>query len=252
MSIVGSGFAYADIDSIPEELIKVEFEKDKKTGETIGFKKPSKKKWTVEHNGTTFEVASKVQTALKQIWFDWYETYDEEDDEDFDGGESAAKYYDPSMLLNMCKDYNIPPEGYIHDGTGMRITNPTSALFMTSAGFIGKEKIDIESLDNATVDKRIRVFIHILMRCCDEDIAKELVARATKKKNGTLHKGRLLRIAHMDLTDDYGNIYVVVAKNDSDTKISIEVRAAELNSEWYYDSDLFTTTELFFPESVEL
>lgn len=244
-------FSYSDIDNIPEELIKVEYEKDKKTGDTIGFKKPAKKKWAVEQNGTTFEVASKVQTALKQIWFDWYETYDEEDDEDFDDQESAAKYYDPSMLLNMCKDYNIPPEGYIHDGTGMRITNPTSALFMTSAGFIGKERIDIESLDDATADKRMRVFIHILMRCCDEDVAKELVARAIKKKNGTLHKGRLQRIAHMDLTDDYGNIYVVVAKNDSDTKISIEVRAMDLNSEWYYDSDLFTSTDLFFPEFVE-
>lgn len=239
-------FRYSDIDNIPEELIKVEFEKDKKTGDTVGFKKPAKKKCAVEHNGTSFEVASKVQTALKQIWFDRYESYDEEDDEDFDDEVYAAKYYDPSMLLNMCKDYNIPPEGYIHDGTGMRITNPTSALFMTSAGFIGKEKIDIESLDDATVDKRIRVFVHILMRCCDEDIAKELVARATKKKNGTLHKGRLLRIAHMDLTDENGDIYLVVAKNDSDTKISVEVRTVELNSEWYYEPDLFTSTELFF------
>lgn len=246
MSIIGSGFAYTDIDNIPEELIKVEFEKDKKTGEAIGFKKPSKKKWVVEHNGAKFEVASKVQTVLKQIWFDRYETYDEEDDEDFGEEAFTAKYYDPSMLLSMCKEYNIPAEGYIHDGTGMRITNPTSALFMTSAGFIGKERIDIESLDDATVDKRIRVFVHILMRCCDEDIANELVARAIKKKNGTLHKGRLLRIAHMDLTDEDGNVYVVVAKNDSDTKLSIEVRGADLNSEWYYEPDLFTTTDLFF------
>ena len=240
------GNSYADIDSIPEERIKVEFEKDKKTGDTVGFKKPAKKKWAVEHNGTNFEVALKVQTALKQIWFDRYESYDEEDDEDFDDEVYAAKYYDPSMLLNMCKDYNIPPEGYIHDGTGMRITNPTSALFMTSAGFIGPEKIDIESLDDATVDKRTRIFVHILMRCCDEDVVKELVARATKKKNGTLHKGRLLRIAHMDLTNENGDIYLVVAKNDSDTKISVEVRTVELNSEWYYEPDLFTSTELFF------
>ena len=239
-------FRYSDIGNIPEELIKVEFEKDKKTGDTVGFKKPAKKKWAVEHNGTNFEVALKVQTALKQIWFDRYESYDEEGDEDFDDEVYAAKYYDPSMLLNMCKEYNIPPEGYIHDGTGMRITNPTSALFMTSAGFIGPEKIDIESLDDATVDKRTRIFVHILMRCCDEDVVKELVARATKKKNGTLHKGRLLRIAHMDLTNENGDIYLVVAKNDSDTKISVEVRTVELNSEWYYEPDLFTSTELFF------
>ena len=72
------------------------------------------------------------------------------------------------------------------------------------------------------------------------------IARATKKKNGTLHKGRLLRIAHMDLTNENGDIYLVVAKNDSDTKISVEVRTVELNSEWYYEPDLFTSTELFF------
>ena len=57
---------------------------------------------------------------------------------------------------------------------------------------------------------------------------------------------RLLRIAHMDLTNENGDIYLVVAKNDSDTKISVEVRTVELNSEWYYEPDLFTSTELFF------
>lgn len=251
MSIIGSGFAYADIDSIPEELIKVEYEIDKKTGETIGFKKPKKKKWVVESEGKTFEVVSKVQKALNEIWSVRYEQLDDEDDEDFAGEDFALKLYDPSTLFDMCKDYNIPTEGYIHDGTGMRITNPTAALFMTSAGFIGKEKIDIESLDDATVDKRINVFVHILMRCCDEDVANELVARAAKKKNGTLHKGRLLRIAHMDLTDEDGNVYVVVAKNDSDTKMSIEFRVVDLNSEWYYESDLFTSTDLLLKSKPE-
>lgn len=245
-------FSYSDIDSIPEELIKVEFEKDKKTGDTVGFKKPAKKKWAVEHNGMKFEVASKVQKTLNAIWSDRYETYDEEDDENFDGEEYKEKYYDPSTLLNMCKEYNIPADGYTHEGTGIFVDNPISALFATSAGFIEKKSVDINlesySLDEAVVDKRIRAFVHILMRCHDEDVVKEIVARATKKKNGSLHKGRLQTIAHMNLVDEDGNAYVVVAKNDSDTKISLEVRQKGVNTTWLSDPDLYTSTSLFFGE----
>lgn len=243
MAITGSGIAYADIDNIPEELITVEYDIDKKTGETKGFKKPAKKKWVVELDGKQFEVVSKVQKTLTNLWAINSERQGNEEDEE---ERYTIDFYDPEKLLNLCDEYNIPAEGYIHDGTGMRINNPTSALFMTSSWFRGTEPIDIDSLDDSAVDKRIRVFAHILMRCCDEDVVKELVARATKKKNGTLHKGRLLRIAHMDLTDDSGSVYVAFAKNDSDSKLSIEVRPEALNSKWYYEPDLFTSTDLFF------
>ena len=247
METMGKGIAYTDIDNIPEDLIKVEYDIDKKTGETKGYKKPAKKKWVVEMDGKQFEVASKVQKTLTSLWKDNYEPYEDDEDEE---EAYPSEYYDPSTLLDLCGKYNIPAEGYIHDGTGIRINNPTSALFMTSAGFIGTKPIDIDSLDQNIVDKRIRVFVHVLMRCCEEDVAKELVARATKKKNGTLHKGRLLTIAHLDLTDEDGYIYVVVAKNDSDSKISIEVRETELNSGWYYESDLFKSVPLFFGNKV--
>ena len=55
----------------------------------------------------------------------------------------------------------------------------------------------------------------------------------------------------MDLTNENGDIYLVVAKNDSDTKLSIEVRVAELNSEWYYEPDLFTSTDLLLKSKTE-
>ena len=41
---------------------------------------------------------------------------------------------------------------------------------------------------------------------------------------------------------------VVVAKNDSDTKISLEVRQKGVNTTWLSDPDLFTSTTLFFGE----
>ena len=239
--------SYSEIDTIPEELIKVELDIDKKTGEAKGYKKPAKKKWKIEHNGIEFEVASKLQKTLTNLWelrhgVD-FDDDDFEDDEDYEP--HIASFYDPETLLKLCKKYNIPPEGYTHDGTGMFIDNPISALFMTSAGFIGRERIEIDSLDDATVDKRIGAFVYVLMRCHDEDIVKEIVARATKKKNGSLHKGRLLTIEHMNLSDEDGNTYVVVAKNDSDTKISLEVRVKGVNTTWLDDPDLYTSTSLF-------
>ena len=67
-----------------------------------------------------------------------------------------------------------------------------------------------------------------------------------KKKNGSLHKGRIQRIAHMNFTDEDGETYVAVAKNDSDTKISIEVRMVGINTTWIDEPDLFDSTDLFF------
>ena len=47
MAITGSGIAYADIDNIPEDLINTEYDVDKKTGDTVGFKKPADRKSVV-------------------------------------------------------------------------------------------------------------------------------------------------------------------------------------------------------------
>lgn len=247
-----TGNSYADIDNMPDELIEVELDVDKKTGTAKGYKKPAKKKWKIERNGIEFDVSSKLQKALNTIWEDRHPFVDDEED-DFTEEDYRTSYYDPQTLLRLCEEYDIPAEGYTHEGTGIFIDGPISALFTTSAGFIEKKTIDINiedtySLDDAIVDKRIRAFVHILMRCHDEDVVKEIVARATKKKNGSLHKGRLQTIAHMDLVDEDGETYVVVAKNDSDTKISLEVRQKGVNTTWLGDPDLFTSTKLFFGE----
>ena len=82
MAITGSGIAYADIDNIPEELITVEYDIDKKTGETKGFKKPAKKKWVVELDGKQFEVVSKVQKTLTNLWAINSERQGNEEDEE--------------------------------------------------------------------------------------------------------------------------------------------------------------------------
>ena len=221
-------FKYSDIDNMPENLIKVEYDVDKKTGTVKGFKKPAKKKCVIEQNGHQFEVVSKAQRTLTTLWED-------SQDHGYD-----YYYYDPETLLDLCVKNGIPAEGYTHDGTGVRIDHPTNDLFW------GPNKTDVDKLDEETIDKRIRVFVHILTYCCEEEIAKEILVRATKKKNGTLHKGRILTIAHMNLTNEEGDTYVAVAKNDSDTKISIEVRKVGVNSTWLYEPDLLTSTGLFF------
>ena len=49
-----AGYGYSNIDNIPEELIKVELDVDKKTGDIKGYKKPKIKKCVVEENGIQF------------------------------------------------------------------------------------------------------------------------------------------------------------------------------------------------------
>ena len=106
MTIIGSGIAYADIDSIPEELINIEYDIDKSTGKAKGYKKPAKKKWTVEKNGIQFEVVPKVQRTLNGIWNNMHGLdEDDEDDEEY----IPNKYYDPTTLLELCGQYNIGP-----------------------------------------------------------------------------------------------------------------------------------------------
>ena len=229
-------YGYSNIDSIPEELITVELDVDKKTGETKGFKKPKNKKCTVEENGIQFEVVSKAQRTLTKIWDDIYSDY-------VNNGEFFYSYYDPTTLMTLCEKKGIPVEGYTHDSTGVYMDAPIADLFW------GPQKLDkVDDLDKTIVEKRIRVFVHILMHCCDEAVASELVAKATKKKNGTLHKGRIQMIAHLDLTDKNGETFIAVAKNDADNKIAIEVRTKGINSTWVDDQDLFDSTDLFFGE----
>ena len=227
-------YGYSNIDSIPEDLIKVELDVDKQTGKVKGYKKPKIKKCVIEENGIQFEVVSKAQRTLTKLWDDIHSVLLEDD-------EMVSSMYDPSYLLELCKKNGIPAEGYTHDGTGTFIDAPTNDLFW------GPNKVDnVEELDSDTVIKRLKVFVYILSHCCDENVARELVARATKKKNGSLHKGRIQRIAHMNFTDEDGETYVAVAKNDSDTKISIEVRMVGINTTWIDEPDLFDSTDLFF------
>ena len=227
-------YGYLNIDSIPEELITVELDVDKKTGETKGYKKPKVKKCVVEENGIQFEVASKAQRTLTKIWDDFHSDYIRDN-------EFSVYFYDPDTMLKICEKNGIPAEGYTHDSTGVYMDAPIADLFW------GPQKLDsVDGLDAITIDKRIRVFVHILMHCCDEAVANELVARATKKKNGTLHKGRIQMIAHLDLTGKDGETFVAVAKNDSDNKISIEARTKGINTTWIDEPDLFDSTDLFF------
>ncbi len=228
------GYGYSNIDSIPEELITVELDVDKKTGETKGYKKPKIKKCVVEENGIQFEVVSKAQRTLTKIWDDIHSYYVEQN-------EFPIPFYDPTTMLELCEKKGIPAEGYTHDGTGTYIDAPINDLFW------GPTKVEnIQELEKAVIDRRIRVFVYILTHCCDENVAKELVARATKKKNGSLHKGRIQRIAHLDLTDEGGGTFVAVAKNDTDTKMSIEIRVMGINTTWIDEPDLFDSTDLFF------
>ena len=220
-------FKYSNIDNISDDLLNSIYSIDRKTGETNGYKKPSQKSWTVEFKGKSFKVISKAQRTLNMIW----------------NKECSIQPYDPEYLLDLCEKNDIPPEGYVDAKTGILVYNPLYDLFLKKQN---DKEFSIDTLDEKTTQKRISAFVYILLRCHDEDVVKEIVAKAVKKKNGALHKGRILTIAHMNLIDFWENAYTIVAKNESDAEITIEVRKRSINSTWFYEPDMLTSTTLFF------
>ncbi len=60
--------------------------------------------------------------------------------------------------------------------------------------------------------------------CAQPDIVAKILEKMPKKKNKTLHKGRKQDIAYLDIVDQRGWTYQLVAKNESDTQLCIEIR----------------------------
>ena len=113
-------YGYSNIDSIPEDLIKVELDVDKQTGKVKGYKKPKIKKCVIEENGIQFEVVSKAQRTLTKLWDDIHSVLLEDD-------EMVSSMYDPSYLLELCKKNGIYDPDY-SDGPKCNQHNPTGNL----------------------------------------------------------------------------------------------------------------------------
>ena len=83
----------------------------------------------------------------------------------------------------------------------------------------------VDPLSADEIEARCVRFVTTVNQCVQENTIKKIMRKVQRKKNGTLYKGRLLRLAYLDLVDESGCSYELVAKNESDTQLCIELRS---------------------------
>ena len=127
---------------------------------------------------------------------------------------------------------------------------------------------DAKAISKADVRKRYRTFAALAHVISKEDVLQKICETAPKKKNGSLHKNRILRIASTATVEAEGydkndilysdhSIWEMVAKADSDNELSVyidrrqvsdseleSVRNDFISSQWVsLELDKFMTTE---------
>lgn len=188
---------YNQMDQVSQERIKdaIVYAKDKPKS----FAKPDAKELIVTQDGLEFKVVFKISAKLSPIWKEYYLQKETE------------KFFDPREAL-----YNAPEnDGYIDDGSGVYMTMPLENCIPD----------DTPALTPEQVEKRLCVFVTIANMCAQPEIAEKILREMPKKKNKTLHKGRKQDIAFLNIVDQRGWTYQLVAKNESDTQLCIELRS---------------------------
>ena len=115
-------------------------------------------------------------------------------------------------------------------------------------------------LNEKQLQSRCAVFLQIMKLCTHRAIKKKIIEDFPKRKDGLLHKGRILKIAWMYALDYFetyvestGNympnyqVYQLYAKADSNTDISIRTRlyVPTMYNEITETNDLIVQTNLF-------
>lgn len=170
-----------------------------KAGEPTGFVKPSCKELTTQFGTVTFTVTIKISAKLPAIWKRYYLTKDQ------------GAIYDPAEALKN-SFYNT---GYVDDSSGTFVSTPLE-------NNIYKETVPLSGYE---VTERLSAFVVLLNQCVSDENIKKIIETAEKKKNGKLYKGRILHLCFLDLVDNEGTTYELVAKNEDDTNLLIELRS---------------------------
>ena len=165
-----------------------------------GFVKPTVKELYVNAGGAQFTVTFKIGAKLSAIWKQFY---------NYRGAECI---FDPQTVLAKAGEFS---SGYVDEKTGVYVSNPLHDHFPD----------DVRSLTAKQVEKRLSDFVTLLHRCALEENLKLIFEKAEKKKNGLLYKGRILHLAYLDLVDYDGVTYELVAKNNDETQLYIELRS---------------------------
>ena len=163
-----------------------------------GFAKPEIKELYVQAGKAKFTVTLKIASKLPAIWKRYYVTRED------------GVAYDPRLALQKAR-YS---DGYMDDGTGEFVSTPLQ----------GQIPGGVAPLSTEEVVCRLSDFVTILNQCVMEETVIKIMEKAEKKKNGLLYKGRVLHLDYLDLVDDDGTTYELVAKNEDETHLCIELR----------------------------
>ena len=108
----------------------------------------------------------------------------------------------------------------------------------------------LSRLSEAEFERRMRFIKAIGNLINDQPTMEAIVAAATKKKNGTLYKNRVLKIASSGIADFYGYVYAIVARAKTDTALSItfeELRCMEVEDNEKWANDFISTVHEGLP-----
>lgn len=155
---------------------------------------PKGKKFKVVLNGTEFAVTTYFSKAQEKT-------------EDLYGVRDAA-----AELKNMKTREEVVEE--------IREKDPnhrTDAEYYATAAF----RNESPRLDDDQLDLRRNFIAAVANLITDQKTMEAIAVAAQKKKNGTLHKGRVQKIALSGIADGACIVYAIVARNKTDTSISI-------------------------------
>lgn len=94
----------------------------------------------------------------------------------------------------------------------------------------------LNELTNEQIEQRSNFIIAVANLINNQETMEAIVNAAKKKKNGTLHKNRVLRIASSGIADYMDSVNAIVARSKSDLTISVTFEWVRCKP---YDNDLW-------------
>lgn len=152
---------------------------------------PKNKRYTVVSNGIEFKVSTYLAKGQEKIDDVGYDAY------------SAIE----SVHIRELKNEEIP---YENDGTP-QYSNPEF------------DRTKLVRLEEDEFDRRVNFLCAVANLLNDQATMEAIIDAAVKKKNGTLYKNRVLKIACSGISDFWNGVYAIVGRAKSDTTMSIVV-----------------------------
>ena len=167
-----------------------------------------------------------------------------------DGKNTFNVVYDAKRYLNYAAEYcnaraadpfTITDYYYNSD---IKVDESSGMLINAPYGYIPDS---IKPIKDSIAVHRSFVFVEVAKKCYDDKMIEELLKLFPKKKDGTLNRGRVLRIVSCFKVTFDGEYYELIATPVDDTTLKITGRHVgfNMNSVRNICDDVFATTDLF-------